>query len=147
MLKKWTLSKNANNKKCAPKLIFFKNKIQKDSDGFCNGNWPWVFGTFWQLGKIHSTKCNNLLRECWFLAKNLANFISFPWKLDNPNFHCESVKDFIYLVLNYRNYWWPSCQNQSWRVVNCPQRNSNFGAMYENSTNFRISWSKFQISS
>ena len=30
------LSKNVNNKKCAPKLIFFneKKKIEKDSDNF-----------------------------------------------------------------------------------------------------------------
>ena len=34
-LKTLTLSKNANNKKCAPKLIFFnEKKIEKDSDNF-----------------------------------------------------------------------------------------------------------------
>ena len=34
-LKKIILSKNVNNKKCAPKLIFFnEKKIEKDSDNF-----------------------------------------------------------------------------------------------------------------
>ena len=28
------LSKNVNNKKCAPKLIFFKEKKKKDLDDF-----------------------------------------------------------------------------------------------------------------
>ena len=28
------LSKNVNNKKCAPKLIFFNEKKEKDSDDF-----------------------------------------------------------------------------------------------------------------
>ena len=30
------LSKNVNNKKFAPKLIFFNEKIEKDSDDFLN---------------------------------------------------------------------------------------------------------------
>ena len=28
------LSKNVNNKKCAPKLVFFNEKNEKDSDDF-----------------------------------------------------------------------------------------------------------------
>jgi len=35
VLEKLKLSKNVNNKKCAPKLIFFnEKKIEKDSDNF-----------------------------------------------------------------------------------------------------------------
>ena len=35
MIQKLILSKNVNNKKCAPKLVFFnEKKIEKDSDDF-----------------------------------------------------------------------------------------------------------------
>ena len=35
VIEKLMLSKNVNNKKCAPKLIFFnEKKIEKDSDEF-----------------------------------------------------------------------------------------------------------------
>ena len=35
VLEKLKFSKNVNNKKCAPKLIFFnEKKIEKDSDNF-----------------------------------------------------------------------------------------------------------------
>ena len=35
VIQKLMLSKNVNNKKCAPKLIFFnEKKIEKDSDNF-----------------------------------------------------------------------------------------------------------------
>ena len=35
VIKKLMLSKNVNNKKCAPKLIFFnEKKIEKDFDNF-----------------------------------------------------------------------------------------------------------------
>ena len=39
------LSKKVNNKKCAPKFVFFDEKTQIDSDDFWKSN----FGPFWQL--------------------------------------------------------------------------------------------------
>ena len=33
-IQKMMLSKNVNNKKCAPKLVFFNEKNEKDSDDF-----------------------------------------------------------------------------------------------------------------
>ena len=33
------------------------------------------------------TKYNIFLGVSWFLAKNLSNFVSLPWKLDNPYCH------------------------------------------------------------
>ena len=46
------LSKNVNNKKCAPKLIFLsENKLRKIRIIFDIENWLWKsnFGTFWHL--------------------------------------------------------------------------------------------------
>ena len=60
--KKVILSKQINNKKCAPKLVFFnQKKIAKDSDDF----WPRKltlksdFGTFWQLTVNPKLKTQN----------------------------------------------------------------------------------------
>ena len=51
------------------------------------------------------SKFNHFLRVCWFLFKNLSNFVSPAWKLDNPyninsRFICERGVDQI----SKRNY-------------------------------------------
>ena len=33
------------------------------------------------------SKFNNFLWVCWFLSKNLSNFVTPTWKLDNPYYH------------------------------------------------------------
>ena len=33
------------------------------------------------------TKCSNIFRAGWLLAKNFFNFVSLPLKLDNPGWH------------------------------------------------------------
>ena len=44
------------------------------------------------------TKYNNFLPAlCWFLVKNLANFVSLHWKLDNPHCHCQGCQDLEFL--------------------------------------------------
>ena len=50
VIKKLMLSKNVNNKKCAPKLVFF-NKNQDSDDFWHRKLWLWKsdFGTFWHL--------------------------------------------------------------------------------------------------
>ena len=35
------------------------------------------------------SKLNNFLWACWFLGKNLSNFVSPLWKLNNPYCHSE----------------------------------------------------------
>ena len=37
------------------------------------------------------TKYKNFLFEYWFLAQNLSNFVSLPWKLDNPYYHTMCI--------------------------------------------------------
>ena len=53
VVEKLMSSKNVNNKKCAPKLIFFNEnkKLRKIWMIFGIENWLWKtnFGTFWQL--------------------------------------------------------------------------------------------------
>ena len=54
------LSKNVNNKKCAPKLVFFnEKKIEKDSDEFVPRKLTLKF-TFWPfLTPPHYTNSQN----------------------------------------------------------------------------------------
>ena len=87
-------SKNVNNKKFAPKLIFFnEKKIVKDSDSFWYrkltlkvkrlGDFA-LFDTF-PLSQF--SKFKNFLWVCCFLGKNLSNFVTSIWKLHNPYWH------------------------------------------------------------
>ena len=49
----------------------------------------------------------------WFLANNLSNFVSLPWKLHNP--YCHSVQSLVFredarstniwVTIYYSNYW------------------------------------------
>ena len=58
--------KNVNNKKCAPKLIFFNGK--KHSDDFWHRKLILVkFWYFWHLPLAHFSKFKNFLWVCWFL--------------------------------------------------------------------------------
>ena len=90
------LSKNVNNKKCAPKLIFFnEKKIEKDSDNFWYRKLTLKvkrlgdFALFDTSPLTQFSKFNNFLWVCWFLGKNLSNFVPPVWKLHNP--HCNTV--------------------------------------------------------
>ena len=90
------LSKNVNNKKWAPKLIFFnEKKIEKDSDNF------WYRKLTLKVGRLSDfalfdtsplvqfSKFKNFLLVCWFLGKHLSNFVPPVWKLHNP--YCHTV--------------------------------------------------------
>ena len=37
------------------------------------------------------SKFNNFLWICWFLCKNLSNFVPPAWKLDNPYYHTTHI--------------------------------------------------------
>ena len=80
------LSKNVNNKKCAPNLIFFnEKKMRKIQIIFDIENWLWKsnfgqnFGTFDTSPLTQFSKFNNFLWECWFLGKNISNFVPPAW--------------------------------------------------------------------
>ena len=80
------LSKNVNNKKCAPKLIFFnEKKIEKDLDNFwyrkltLNVKRLVDFALFDTSPLTQFSKFNNFLWLCWFLGKNISNFAPPIW--------------------------------------------------------------------
>ena len=93
MVKKLILSKNANNKKCASKFVFFnEKKNEKDLDDFWHRKLT-LKVKFWHF--LTPSRYSNfpnlvfLFEYSWFLAKNLSNFVSLPWKLHNP--YCHNV--------------------------------------------------------
>ena len=49
----------------------------------------------WKSRATHtnSSKSYNFLWLCWFLGKNLSNFVPPAWKLDNPYYHTEESED------------------------------------------------------
>ena len=53
---------------------------------------------------IQNSKFNNFLWVCWFLCKNLTNFVSPVWKLHNP--YCHNIHDIHIIVFNFRKKWW-----------------------------------------
>ena len=76
-------------------MIFFnEKKIEKDSDNFWSRKLTlkvkfWSnFGTFDTSQLIQFSKFKNFLWVCWFLGKNLSNFIPPVWKLHKPYCHC-----------------------------------------------------------
>ena len=89
VIQKLILSKNVNYKKCA--LIFFNGKENWERFwSFHNiQNWLWKssFVAF-DTSSLHQfSKFNNFLWVCWFLGKNLSNFVPPAWKLDNSYYH------------------------------------------------------------
>ena len=91
---KLILSQNVNNKKCAPKLVFFnEKKKRKIQMNFYIENWLWKsnFGTFWKLTIKPKLKFNNFLWLYWFLSKNIYNLASPIWKLHNPYCHIDKI--------------------------------------------------------
>ena len=77
------LSKNVNNKKCAPK--FNEKKMRKIL--MILGFESQILALF-DTSLIHQfSKFNNFLWVCWFLGKNLSNFVPPAGKLNNPYYH------------------------------------------------------------
>ena len=88
------LSKNVNNKKCAPKLIFFnEKKIEKDSDNFWYRKLTLKVGRLGDFALfdtsplVQFSKFKNFLWVGWFLGKNLSDFVPPVWKLHYPYCH------------------------------------------------------------
>ena len=49
-----------------------------------------ILALFYSSALIQNSKFNSFLLVCWFLGKNLSNFVSPVWKLHNP--YCHSVE-------------------------------------------------------
>ena len=46
-----------------------------------------IFASYWGSPLVKFSKFKNFLWVCWFLCKNLSNFVSLPWKFHNPYCH------------------------------------------------------------
>ena len=46
-----------------------------------------IFASYWGSPLVQFSKFNKFLWACWFLCKNLSNFVPLPWKLHNPYCH------------------------------------------------------------
>ena len=62
-------------------LLFF------DKFNLWNTSFSKMMPYFWRFGTQH----NDLFRVCWFVAKNIAIFLSSPWKFNNPNCYVEYI--------------------------------------------------------
>ena len=100
------LTKNVNNKKCAPKLIFFnEKKNEKDSDNFWYKKLTLKvkrlgdFALFDTSLLSQFSKFNNFPWVCWLLGKNLSNFVPPAWKLHNPYCHSAQFRNILHLML------------------------------------------------
>ena len=67
-------------------------KNQKDSDDFWHRKLTLKVKFWYFLTAPHYSNFQNLVisfEYSWFLAKNLSNFVSLPWKLHNRKCHNE----------------------------------------------------------
>ena len=78
-------------------MVFFF-KIEKDSDDFWHRKLTLKF--FDSSSLIQNSKFNHFLWVCWFLGKNLSNFVPPVWKLHNPYCHNKEPDS---PVLSYQN--------------------------------------------
>ena len=58
------------------------------------------------------SKFDNFLLVCWFLGRNLSNFVPSAWKLDDPYYHNEDPQEEF-------------CQNQEDTAFEDPFENSS----------------------
>ena len=69
---------------------------------------PLIFENFWGPPLTQFSKFNNFLWVCWFLGKNLSNFVPPVWKLHNPychNMYYAIHKDWYIEDLINVEYW------------------------------------------
>ena len=104
------------------KLVYFWTKSRKNIYGcffhsFCatdlnfgtnnNGGMKYstlktvFFASYWGSPLVQFSKFKNFLWVCWFLCKNLSNFVSLPWKFYNPYCHNVDVNSWQMLYIVY----------------------------------------------
>ena len=62
-----------------------------------NRLWSQILVKFWYSPLTQFSKFNNFLWVCWFLGKNISNFVPLIWKLHNP--YCHNLHNHIQLLL------------------------------------------------
>ena len=87
-----------------------------------------IFASYWVSPLVQFSKFKNFLWVCWFLCKNLSNFVSLPENLRNRYYHwCSNNKRSFkeeYFGLPWPKigvkYQWPS-----WPCFDNPMQYSN----------------------
>ena len=52
----------------------------------------WLWKSNFDTSPLHQfSKFNSFHWVCWFLGKNLSNFVSPAWKIDNPYYHTVKI--------------------------------------------------------
>ena len=87
-----------------------KKKLRKIRIIFDKENWLWKLGGLGDFALfdtsplVQFSKFKNFLWVCWFLGKNLSNFVPPVWKLHNPYCHSGGMRPVgfgqIYLTFN-----------------------------------------------
>ena len=84
-------------------MIFFnEKKIQKDSDDFWHRKLTLKVKFWYFLTAPHYSNFQNLVisfEYSWFLAKNLSNFLSLPWKLHNRECHSTQIFTLVLVIV------------------------------------------------
>ena len=91
---------------CFSNILHWK-KNQKDSDDFWHRKLTLKVKFWYFLTASHYSNFQNLVisfEYSWFLAKNLSNFVSLPWKLHNRECHSLQSADLwpFYSKINYK---------------------------------------------
>ena len=110
VIDKLMLTKNVNNKKCAPKFIFFNEKNQNGFGDFWHRKLTLKVKFWYFLTAPHYSNFQNLVisfEYSWFLDKNLSNFVSLPSKLHNRE--CHKLRKWHFL--------WPCTYSSPTRFV------------------------------
>ena len=102
------LSKNANNKRCAhdwKKRERFQLFLTRKINFECQ-----ILALFDISPLTQFSKFNTFFCVCWFLDKNLSNFVFPAWKLDNPYCHnvcTTSLKSGVFTryIFSYLSWW------------------------------------------
>ena len=63
-----------------------------------------IFASYWGSPLVQFSKFKNFLWVCWFLCKNLSNFVSLPWKFHNPVAYCHNQYS-VSAFLRAKNWW------------------------------------------
>ena len=95
--KTWWYQIMSKIKKILPNSYFSMGKKQKDFDDFRHRKLnciliSQILALFDTSHYTNSQKFNSFLWECWFVAKDIYNFVSVSWKLHNR--YCHNVQNF-----------------------------------------------------
>ena len=74
---------------------------------------------FWYfLTALHYSNFQNLVisfEYSWFLAKNLSNFVSLPWKLHNR--YCHNLHTYVQTIVSVNQWFFRITMCSTWLII------------------------------